>query len=249
MPSSKTIVITGASSGIGQALAEAYAAPGVFLALTGRDETRLAAVAETCRAKGAEVAPKVIDVADRDAMAAWLTEMDDNRSVDLIIANAGVGEAGAKLEDLAEATAKTFDVNVHGVFNTILPLLTRMRDRGHGQIAINASLAAYRGLPMGVPYGASKAAVKAYGEGLRAAVARYGIAVSVICPGFVESRMTAKNRFKMPFLMTAEKAAGIIRRGLRRNRTVIAFPLPTFLVVRTLSIVPAGMAHWLTRRR
>ena len=249
MKDPKTIVITGASSGIGEALAEAYAGPGRLLALTGRDRERLDQVADTARAKGAEVAPEVIDVTDREAMAAWLTGLDDRQAVDLIIANAGIGEGGAKLDTLAEATAKTFDVNVHGVFNTILPLLPRMRERGRGQLAINASLAAFRGLPAGVPYGASKAAVKAYGEGLRGAVARHGVEVNVICPGFVRSRMTDRNNFRMPFLMTADKAARIIKRGLANDRGLISFPWPTFAAVRLLTLLPAPLADALTSRR
>jgi short-subunit dehydrogenase len=122
-----------------------------------------------------------------------------------------------------------------------------MRPRGRGQIAIMSSMTAFRGLPSAPAYSASKAAAKAWGEALRGRHARDGIEVSVVCPGFVESRMTEGNRFPMPFLMTADRAAAIIQRGLARNRGRIAFPWPTYAVAWLLGALPAAVSDRLTR--
>lgn len=241
------ILITGASSGIGEALALHYAAPGVRLAISGRNKKRLNGVAKILGQKGADVDARMIDVTDRKAMTDWIEEADAARPLDLVIANAGVGISSQKSMDLDAITRKTFAINVDGVFNTVHPALEVMKTRGAGQVAIMASIAGLIGAPSAVPYAASKNAVRAYGEGLRGAYARRGIAVNVICPGFVESRMTEANRFPMPFLMTSEKAARIIARRLARNRARIAFPWPTYTLVRLLQFLPVPLTDRLLR--
>ena len=116
-----------------------------------------------------------------------------------------------------------------------------MRLRGAGQIAIVSSIAGYRGMPGAPAYSASKAAVMAYGEALRGELAGEGVAVTVICPGFVKTPMTAVNDFPMPFLMEAERAARIIRRGLARNAALITFPLPMRLAAWWMRVLPSGL--------
>ena len=221
-----SIVITGASSGIGLALALDYAAPGVALALTGRDSTRLEAVAEACRQKGAQVNAGAIDVVDRDALSAWLTAFDDAHPVDLILANAGISidKDNSSLDDFS-IIRQTLDVNMGGVLNTVEPLLARMIARRSGQIAIMSSLASFIGLPYAASYNASKAAARVWGESIRYVLKKDGIGVSVICPGFVVSRLTESAPFPMPFMVSAEKASAIIRKGIAANRARIAFPL------------------------
>ena len=221
-----SIVITGASSGIGEALALDYAAPGVALALTGRDSGRLEAVAGACRAKGATVFASAIDVVDRDAFASWLTTFDDAHPVDLILANAGISidKDNSSLDDFS-VIRQTLDINVGGVLNTVEPLLARLIARKNGQIAVVSSLAGFFGLPYSASYNASKAAVRVWGESIRYVLKKDGIGVSVICPGFVRSRLTETAPFPMPFMMSAEKASVIIRKGLAANRARIAFPL------------------------
>jgi short-subunit dehydrogenase len=223
-----SIVITGASSGIGEALAVDYAEPGVALALTGRDKDRLEAVAATCRAKGATVTAEAIDIVDRETLGPWLTAFDDAHPVDLLIANAGVSidKDNSSLDDFS-VIRKTLDINVGGVLNTVEPLLARLITRQRGQIAIMASLASFIGLPYAASYNASKAAVRVWGESIRYVLRKQGIGVSVICPGFVTTRLTAEAPFPMPFLMTAARASAIIRRGLARNEPRIAFPIGT----------------------
>lgn len=239
----KNIVITGASSGIGEALALGYAAPGTTLALGGRDGPRLQAVVDTCRCKGAAVEIMHIDVVDRETLAAWLTGFDDGHPVDLLIANAGISIDidNAALGDFSIAH-RTMAVNVGGVFNTIEPLLGRFMARGHGQVALMSSLAGFIGLPYAASYNASKAAVRVWGESLRHDLKKCGVGVSVICPGFVVSRITARWPFPMPFLITAEVAATIIRRGLARNQARIAFPFGTAAAVWFGGLLPASWA-------
>ncbi|HYI70739.1 MAG TPA: SDR family NAD(P)-dependent oxidoreductase [Skermanella sp.] len=238
----RTILITGASSGIGEALAEAYAGPGVTLVLTGRDRERLDAVAARCVERGAVVRAATVDVADRAAMADWLALVDRETPVDLCIANAGISGGTGRRGESEEQARRILAVNVDGVLNTIHPLIGPMRERGRGQLALVSSLAGLRGYPGAPAYCASKAAVKSYGESLRLDLRPAGIEVSVICPGFVKSRITDRNRFPMPFLMDANRAASIIRRGLERNRGRIAFPLPTYLMAWIVAMLPAALA-------
>jgi short-subunit dehydrogenase len=242
----RAILITGASSGIGEALARLYAAPGVTLSLSGRDDARLQAAAESCRAAGAEVDARVIDVADADAMAAWIEARDDAQPLDLAIANAGVsaGRAGGG----GDAARRIFAVNVGGVVNTVLPALARMRVRRRGQVALMSSLAAFRGVSTAPAYAASKAAVRAWGEGMAMRCAEDGIGLSVIFPGFVVSRITEGNPFPMPMLMDADRAARIIRRGLEQGRARIAFPLPMYLAARLAGVLPGWAVDPLVRR-
>jgi short-subunit dehydrogenase len=243
MKNFSSIVITGASSGIGEALALDYAAPGVALALTGRDASRLATVADACRAKGATVAADTVDVVDRERLAAWLTAFDDAHPVDLLIANAGISidKDNSSLDDFA-VIRKTLDVNVGGVLNTVEPLMARLMERRKGQIAVVSSLAGFIGLPYSASYNASKAAVRVWGESIRYVMKKYDVGVSVICPGFVVSRMTAQAPFPMPFLMTSAQASKIIRRGLAANRARIAFPIGTKAAVWFGSVLPGRWA-------
>jgi short-subunit dehydrogenase len=241
-----SIVITGASSGIGEALALDYAAPGVALALSGRDEARLQSVAGACRAKGASVDAGLIDVVDRAALAAWLLIVDDAHPVDLVIANAGISidKDNSSLDDFS-IVRKTLDVNFGGMLNTVEPLVGRLKARGKGQIAVVSSLAGFVGLPYSAAYNASKASVRVWGESSRYVLKKSGIGVSVICPGFVVSRMTAQAPFKMPFLMTSARASKIIRDGLARNKARIAFPIPTKAAVWFGMLLPGGWMAWL----
>ena len=236
-----SIVITGASSGIGEALAIDYAAPGIALALTGRDAERLEAVASACRAKGATVVADTVDVVERERLAAWLGAFDDAHPVDLVIANAGISidKDNSSLDDFS-IIRRTMEVNIGGVLNTVEPLLHRMTARGKGQIAVMASLASFIGLPYSASYNASKAAVRVWGESIRYVLRKSGVGVSVICPGFVVSRMTASAPFKMPFLMSSARASAIIRNGLARDHARIAFPLGTKAAVWLGLALPGG---------
>ncbi len=243
----RSILITGASSGIGAGLARLYAGPGISLAISGRDKERLLAVAETCRRRGAQVIAEVIDVKDRNAMAKWIERVDGEHPLDLVVANAGIsGGAGGHGED-EDQVREIFAVNMAGVLNTVLPTMALMRQRKSGQIAIMSSLAGFIGLPGAPAYSASKAAVKVYGEALHGWLKVDNIRVSVICPGYVKTRITANNAFPMPFLMTADKAARKIKHGLSRDKARIAFPLPMAAVMWVIAALPAAISGTLLR--
>ncbi len=250
MNNPKSILITGASSGIGEALALHYAASGVFLTLSGRNESRLLSVAAACRAKGADVDTVVLDVTDQARMEQWIVETDQHRPLDLVVANAGIsgGTGGVMNGEAVSQAREIFDVNLTGVLNTVGPILPRFLSRNAGQIALISSMAGFRGFPSAPAYSASKGAVRFYGEALRGSLSRTNVRINVVCPGFVKSRMTDANDFKMPFFMQADEAARIIARGLAVNQGRIAFPLPTHLGAWFASVLPDWLAQKLLNR-
>jgi NADP-dependent 3-hydroxy acid dehydrogenase YdfG len=237
------IVITGASAGIGQALARAYAAPGVTLGLVARDAVRLAACAEQCRQAGAKVKAAQLDVRDADGMAAWLKSFDDAHPIDLLIANAGVASTlatSADWEDL-ERTRHVFDTNFYGAMHTLLPVIDRLRGRGHGHVAIISSLAALRGMAISPAYCASKSAIKAYGESVRPLLARDGVRLSLVFPGFVKTSMSDVFPGDKRFLWSADKAAQHIRAKLVAGHAEIAFPSLLAFGMGLLPLLPAKL--------
>lgn len=248
MHSPASILITGASSGIGESLALEYARSGICLALCGRDQERLDAVAERCRERGAEVTTKVLDVSNQAAMNDWIQGVDAKAPLDLVIANAGIsGGSGNAGETEAQARA-IFDVNLGGVLNTLWPAINAMKPRKSGHIALVSSLAAFTPLPGAPAYAASKAAVKAYGEALNGALKDDNITVTTICPGFVKSRITDRNRFSMPLLLTGADAAKIIRNGLDQGRSThrisLIFPWPMGLASWLIGNLPPCVRRW-----
>ncbi|MFA6279552.1 MAG: SDR family NAD(P)-dependent oxidoreductase [Bdellovibrionales bacterium] len=243
-----SILITGGSSGLGAALAQSYAAPDVTLFLSGRDAARLEGVAARCRAKGACVEATIVDVTDGAAMASWIDQCDQTAPLNLVIANAGISAGTGGGGETPAQTKAVMETNVQGVFNTIHPALALMKPRGRGQIAIMASLASFRGLAGAPAYCASKAAVRVYGEALRDELAPQGIKINVICPGFVKTPMTGQNGFPMPFLMEADKAARIMKRGLEKNKARIVFPWRLAALVWLMSALSPNLADGLFRR-
>ncbi len=242
------ILITGASSGIGEALALHYAKPGVHLSLLGRDVARTTQTAERCKAQGAVVNSIALDVRDTAAMEQWVRECDSQSPLDLVIANAGVSAGGGGAGETSAQTRHIFAINVDGLFNTALPAIDLMRARKRGQIALMSSIAGFRGLPSAPAYCASKAAIKVWGEGLRGQLARDNIGVSVICPGFVVSGISKRNRFPMPFLMEADRAARLIADGIARNHGRIAFPWPMAFMAWVMTALPDAVISALTSR-
>ena len=243
MRNPRSILITGASRGIGAALARAYAAPGVMLALTGRDAGRLDAVATACRHSGATVLTALLDVTDEKAIGGWIAAIDRDHPLDLVIANAGVNGGGSG-EPLSEVQ-RIMRINFGGLCNTVHAAIPLMRSRRRGQIALVSSLAAYRGLPYFPAYSASKAAIKVYGEALGTWLRPQGVAVSVVLPGFVETEMSGQLTGPKPFMMGPERAVRIIRRRLAQGRRRIAFPWLLHLGSAILAHLPPWFADWL----
>jgi short-subunit dehydrogenase len=235
-----TVAITGASSGIGRALAMEYAAAGTTLGLLGRNATRLAAVAASCRTRGAAVETGTLDVRDTAAVIAWLQAFDMHHPVDLLIANAGVvsGTGADNRPESADDALRVIDINLKGAIATTSALMQRMQVRRSGQIALVSSLAGLAPQPDLPAYSASKAGLVSYGIALRIGLRSSGVAVSVVCPGYVESPMLERQKGEKPFTWPADKAARHIRRGLDSRRRLIAFPWQLAIGIRLLPFVP-----------
>jgi short-subunit dehydrogenase len=243
----RTIVITGASSGIGRALAMEYAGKGTTLGLLGRDTQRLEAVAAACRQLGATVHTGSIDVHDAGAMVGWLQAFDAGHAVDLLIASAGIVSGtspGQHAESLADGL-RVIDVNLKGAMTTVSALADRMRTRRSGHLVLVSSLAGLAPQPDLPSYSASKAGLVAYGAALRARLRRDGVAVSVVCPGYVESPLLRRQRSAKPFTWSAQQAARYIRSRLDKRRRLIAFPWQLALGIRLLPLAPTFLQDWI----
>lgn len=245
--SCRNIVITGANSGIGAELARLYAGKGVNLGLVARDLQRLEKIVDECRANGSHVEYASIDVSDQESLGKWLLKFDDDYPIELVIAGAGIINTVDPEEPLESYAGirKIFDTNLFGVIFTINPLIERMRSRNHGVISVISSLSAYRGVPLFPAYSASKASVKSYYEGLRAYLKDYNIAVSIACPGFVETPMTSGFRNRNFRMITAQKAARIIKNGIDKRKTRITFPLLDLVGLYLLGVLPTGISDWI----
>ncbi len=231
------ILITGATSGIGEALALYYAQNGAaHLFICGRDKTRLADIKQRCEQYGTKVYAELLDVTDSESMRKWIEKSNQTAPLNLVVANAGVS-TGEETEPNVRNTVQT---NVCGVVNTVLPTieLYKRSTVSEKHLAMLSSIAGYHGLPTAPSYSASKAFVKAWGEALRLSLKKDDIKVSVICPGFVRSRITDKNTCPMPFFMEAPRAAQIIAQGIDKNKGIISFPWPLRFSAWLMSCLP-----------
>jgi NADP-dependent 3-hydroxy acid dehydrogenase YdfG len=246
----RSIVITGATSGIGRALAIAYAQPEARLCLLGRDAGRMAQVRQACEAGGAQVETALVDVRDRDALIGRIAAWDEQRPLDLAIASAGIAGGLGPGRDLesSEAVHAILAVDLGGVLATLDAVLPRMMARRAGQAAVLGSLAALRGLPSSPAYSAAKAAVHAYAEGLRPRLRRHGVDLTVIAPGFVETPLNRDIRSPRPLQVSAERAASIIRRGIDQRRPMVSFPFVLYAGLRLLGLLPARLGDHLLDR-
>jgi short-subunit dehydrogenase len=231
------ILITGASSGLGEALARAYAGPGTTLYLLARRAERLVKLSDDLRKKGATPVGYEADVRDRNRMQEIARDiLGKNGLPDLIVANAGI--RGPERGNGSLAMEAILETNVLGVLYTVEPFLPDLRKARKGQIAVVGSLAGYRGLPEAGAYCASKAALAAWTGSLRYEMEGSGVSVSLINPGFVQTEMTRHNPYPMPFLLSAPEAARKIRKGLERKKALIEPPFPLAILVRLLALLP-----------
>lgn len=234
------IIITGASSGLGAALALYYATNENHLVLIARRENRLNDIAQQCREKGAEVETIIADVNDFERMGTIGKELAGKR-IDRIIFNAGVstGHAGGitPFEDFHCLFSTNF-LSVHALLEPIIPKLMEQRS---GEIVFISSLASLFTMPTSIAYSSSKRALNAYAEGLHYQLKPYGITVMTIMPGFIESEMTQKNRFKMPFFMTTEEGILRITHAIKRKKIRYAFPFRFYLMIRILTLLPQSL--------
>jgi len=241
----KTILITGASGAIGSALAVSYAGRDRMLVLHGRNVARLEEVARACEALGARTETKVFDLRDIHALITWMEDIVSRHAVDLAIVNAGAISTVCSVDhsEAWEDVERVLDVNVRAAMATVTVLVPHMRRRGMGQIALVSSLLAYAALPIAPAYSVSKAALKTYGETLRGPLARQGVRVNVVLPGFVKSNMSDQLPVPKPFIMSPEAAARRIQLGLARNEARISFPFPLNLGCWILSVLPPAVSQ------
>ncbi len=238
-----SVIITGASSGIGKALSIKLAQRSKHLYLIGRNKSKLESVKETCIKMGALVETFSVDIKDREKVSDVILSIDKRSAVDLVIANAGIGTAqSAELNNGVPNYAEIIQTNILGIHNTIDPLIERMKERANGQIAVMSSLAGFRGYSKYYVYNATKAYSRIYAQGLRLDLKKHNIKVSTIAPGFVKTPLTDRNPFKMPFLMNPERAAQIIIKGLNYNKSLIAFPKLLHFLIHLITSLPTPIA-------
>jgi short-subunit dehydrogenase len=232
-------VVTGASSGIGRALARALAAEGAKVGLIARRKEQLDALAGEVAAAGGTAAAAAADVGDRGQVRDAVEEVRQRLGpVDLMVANAGVGAPTLVDPMNVGDVEKMFRVNVLGVVYAVDAVLPEMLHRGRGHVAAVSSLAAYKGLPGESAYCASKAAVNTFLEGLRIQLRGRGVSVTTVCPGFVLTPMTEINDFDMPWLLQPDQAARRIVRALRRKKAVYNFPWQMSLLMKLTAWLP-----------
>jgi short-subunit dehydrogenase len=234
------VIITGASSGIGRALALRLGSEGYRVGLIARRLAELEDASAAIVEAGGAASPAAADVGDRADLRGAVAKIEDRLGpADMLVANAGFG-APTRLDPLNTAEVEeTFRVNVLGVIYAIEAVLPRMLARARGHLVAVSSLAAYKGLPGESAYCASKAAVNAYMEGMRIALRPRGVTVTTVCPGFVQTAMTPMDSAATPFLMSADVAARRIARVIAKGRGgVVRFPLPMALLMALIARLP-----------
>ncbi len=246
----RRVLITGASAGIGRALAERYAREGAVLGLVARRADKLQELKARLETRGARVLCYPADVRDAARMADVAKEFwREAGGADIVIANSGISHSdGLKAGDPLPA-AEVIAVNVQGVIHTLLPFIPPMLERRQGHVVAVGSVAGFRGLPGKGAYSASKAAVKTLLDAWRVNLRGTGIHVTTVCPGYVESDLTAANTYPMPFLMNADKAADLIARAIDRQAKTYVFPWQMRLAVPLLQALPEWLLPALSGRR
>ncbi|MGB5848810.1 MAG: SDR family NAD(P)-dependent oxidoreductase [Ignavibacteriaceae bacterium] len=246
----KVILITGASTGIGKAIVKMLAEENCSLALLARRGELLDELAGQIKTKNPSIKTYVCDVAKPDEVKKVFTEIREHfKKVDIAILNAGVGSKSSAEDYNYENAKKTFDVNVLGIVNCVENLLPDFIKRKAGMIVGVSSLADSRGWQGSGFYCASKAAATILLENLKVELQPFNVKVITVKPGFVETPMTGKNKFPMPFLMSAEKAAKIIIGGIKKEKRIIQFPLPSVLGAKFMRIVPEFLFEYISIKK
>jgi short-subunit dehydrogenase len=248
--SHKTILITGASSGIGAGLARAYARGGVTLLLWGRDQTRLQEVAAQCHAQGAVVAIQAFDLRDLDGFISRLTTADTATPIDLAIFNAGLGgTAPDNVPSEAPQTARAVaEVNFVAPVMGAHAISDAMARRGAGHIVLIGSISESYPLPMAPTYAATKAGLRLFAEALGLRLAKHGLVVSLVSPGFIDTPMSRKVVEPKPFLITADAAAAVIVRKIAAKKRVIVVPWQFAVIRAATGLLPRALVRWVLSR-
>lgn len=248
--SAKKVLITGASSGIGASLAHRYAQHGAHVWVAARRKDRLDALVHEIEQQQGKATAVVLDVQQADDLEEVIGALDDEvGGFDVVVANAGVGGGGRTASSIRYADAKrVFEINFMGAIATLLAAQQKMMARGRGQLVAVSSLAGEIALPVALDYGATKAGFSYFVRGMRHDLKSKGIGVTLILPGFVKSEMTDKNKFPMPFIITADQAAHIMWRGIEKNTAVVRFPLAYRLAFLFAGLVPSSLVGWAALR-
>lgn len=247
--SNKVVLITGASSGIGQGLALDLARRGASVGLVARRRETLDEMVQRIEATGGKALALPADVKDADSVSAAATQLRESFGrIDVLIANAGIGATNDAAELNAQEVAGVISVNVIGASNSVAAVVGDMVARGEGQLVVISSLAAYRGLPKSAAYCASKAAVSAFFESLRLDLQPKGVDVTIIHPGFIKTPLTAGRQAQMPYLMELDDAVAKIVNVIEKRKKSYAFPWQLASIVRAGMIMPNFMYDWISRR-
>jgi len=239
----RKVLITGASSGIGEGLALAVAKKGAVLGLLARREDLLRELAAKCEKAGGVARAYPADVTDPSAVEEAFQQFTHEFStVDILIANAGIGGNSESVRSYHPQSVKqVIDVNLNGAVNAVYAVLPRMLEQGHGQLVAISSLAGFRGLPKSAAYSASKAALTTFFESVRLDVKEKGIDVTIIQPGFIKTPLTAGRHNRMPFLMELDDAIPLFIRAIEKRKKFAAFPWQLATIVRAGKFMPAWM--------
>ncbi|MBA2561039.1 MAG: SDR family NAD(P)-dependent oxidoreductase [Propionibacteriales bacterium] len=236
--------ITGASSGIGAALATELVARGARVAISARRSDRLEEVS------GGSMLVVPLDVTDHDAVQSAASRVrDDFGDIDIAVLNAGAWTQTKVGQWDADAFRQQVEVNLLGASSCLAAVLPRMLERGAGKIVIVASVAGYRGIPSAEAYGSTKAALLNLAESLRADLAPSGVVVQWVSPGFVRTELTDANDFPMPFMIEADDAARTIADGLATTRPEIVFPLRMAASMKLLQLLPHRLWTYVWRHQ
>ncbi len=244
----RVVLITGAGNGIGRKLALLLAAEGAHIAAIDRSPEGLKSLAESL--PGKRVACEVADVADLGGMRHAVAKLEAQLGpTDFLIANAGIGKETSALDFKAEDIAAQINVNLIGAANSVDAVLAGMRTRRRGHLVVLSSLASYRGLPFMAGYCASKAGVSALFESLRVELEPLGMNVTIVCPGWIRTALTATIAVPQPYMMELDYAAARIVAAIRHKRRRLVFPAQAAWQIRMLRWLPSGVGDWIIRRK
>jgi short-subunit dehydrogenase len=240
----RTVWITGGSSGIGEEFARLIDGRVDYVAISARSAAKLSEIARA----SASIKAFPIDVTDENAVNATAAAVEAACGpIDLAVLNAGTWNV-VKIDAFDPAEFRTsMEVNYQGVVNGIAAVLPGMIERGSGHIAVVSSIAGYRGLPKAAAYGPTKAALINLVESLRPELEARGVKISLVSPGFVDTPLTAKNSFPMPFLMPVDKAAERMLQGLLDGRYEVIFPRRLAYALKFLRVLPNVAFFWIVR--
>ena len=236
------ILITGASSGIGEALAIEMASRGLAVGLIARRQAELTELCERIEAQGGTAAWATADVTDLDGLTAAIKAIESELGPpSILVANAGISGRSPSSDPDLSRIQKVMDVNFMGAIHATKAVLPHMMAQKRGHLVVISSVAGFRGLPKSSAYSASKAAISTYWESLRVEVQPHGIAATTINPGYIKTPLTDKNNHPMPFIISAEKAAKIMANGILARQKVITFPWQMRWVMRLMRILPVWL--------